>query len=152
MSLPQPWVDKLFAKLTLTYGEAFMRQYGGVPMEDVKANWSHELSGFQQMPDAIAYGLQNLPADRPPNVLQFRDACRRAPSKQLALEHSHQHADPEVIAQVRAVFAGWKGERDPKAWATKLQQRHARGERLTAHQVRCYREALGVDQPQEGFA
>jgi hypothetical protein len=145
MSLPLHWVDRIFSKLTVRYGAAFMRTYEGLPLDEVKADWAEELDGFDG--ESIAYGLRFLPSDRPPNVLQFRDQCRRAPSKQLAIGHDHAPASPEVVAQVRAVFANWRGDPDPKAWATKLQARHQRGERLTPFQVGAYREALDVSRP-----
>ena len=80
MSLPITWIDRIFAKLTITYGREFVARWDncGVPIMDVKTEWGHELSGFRDHPDAIAYALCNLP-DRPPTVLQFREICRKAP-------------------------------------------------------------------------
>lgn len=79
MSLPDPWVEKIFTKLSLVYGRAFLSQYEGMDLLAVKADWAHELAGFEQLPEAIAYGLKTLPADRPINVLQFRALCRKVP-------------------------------------------------------------------------
>lgn len=79
MSLPDPWVEKIFTKLSLVYGRAFLSQYEGMDLLAVKADWAHELAGFENMPEAIAYALKHLPMDRPPNVLQFRALCRKVP-------------------------------------------------------------------------
>lgn len=79
MSLPIAWIDDLFSKLALTYGRDFVAQYEGLDLSLVKANWAHELAGFEGHPQALATALQNLPSDRPPNVLQFRALCRRMP-------------------------------------------------------------------------
>jgi hypothetical protein len=132
-SLPAPWVDRIFAKLAVRYGEAFMRQYGGLDIAAVKADWAEELDGFDG--EAIGYGLRFLPSERPPNVLQFRDQCRRAPARSSSRwGYDHTPADPAVAAQVRQAssrtsVAAQRGppERGPFA----LQERHQRGERLS---------------------
>lgn len=112
MSLPAAWVDRIFEKLTLVYGREFLNKWDGVPIAEVKADWAHELAGFVDKPNAIAYALQTLPTDRSPNVLQFRDLCRRAPGPTpLALEEPK--ADPKIVAEqmakVREMIAGFKG-------------------------------------------
>lgn len=75
MSLPESWVDRIFDKLTLVYGHQFLSRWDGLPLESVKADWARELSRFQQNPGALAYGLENLPATKPPTVLEFRAIC-----------------------------------------------------------------------------
>lgn len=83
MSLPDPWVEKIFTKLSLVYGRAFLSQYEGMDLLAVKADWAHELAGFEKLPDALAYALKHLPIDRPPNVLQFRALCRKVPTPEF---------------------------------------------------------------------
>ncbi len=95
MSLPENWTNKIFQKLILAYGRDFTGRYEGVPLEEVKADWAHELSGYQQSPNSIAYALCNLP-DKPPNVFQFRAICRAAPSEAVpALEYDYGPTTPE---------------------------------------------------------
>jgi hypothetical protein len=48
-------------------------------LDEVKANWANELGRFKDRPEAIAYALENLPAEQPPTVLQFRALCAAAP-------------------------------------------------------------------------
>ena len=84
--LPTRWADELFGRLSLRYGAAFLAQYRDLDLDAVKADWADVLDGFERFPEAIKHALTVLPADRPPNALQFRDACRRAPRPaQLAL-------------------------------------------------------------------
>ncbi len=73
MPLPNGWVDTLFARLSLRYGVAFLRQYGDADPAAVKADWAAALDGLSG--DAIKGGLERLPADKPPNALQFRRLC-----------------------------------------------------------------------------
>lgn len=143
MSLPANWVDRIFSKLTLTYGAAFMRTYEGLPLDEVKANWADELSGFQQCPSAIGYGLEHLPTGKPPNVLEFREICRREPARTLALPAPKaKPIDPAILRATRAAFKG-AGDPDPKGWAKRLQAREMAGEKLTAAQRSMWRAAIG---------
>jgi len=104
--LPVAWVDRIFAKLTLTYGRAFLSQYEGIDMHMVKVDWATELAGFQNNPSAIKHGLENLPKDRPPNVLQFRAICRTTPPP-IFKSLPSPTADPE---KVRALIAELKSK------------------------------------------
>lgn len=144
MALPDSWADKLFRKLSATYGQAFLRQYDGVPMDDVKANWAHELGCFEANPTAIARGLELLPADRAPTVLQFRELCKTyAQSEALALPAPTEPADPAVIAAARKALKPITNT-GSKEWANVLKKRHELGDRLTRFQIQCYRTALGI--------
>lgn len=148
MSLPEHWIEKLFRKLSATYGQGFLRQYDGVPIEDVKANWADELAIFQQAPDAIRYGLEHLPPSKAPTVLEFRDLCRRPAHVNPVPALPAPPADPAVAKKVRDVFAKPQSE-SPKAWAHKLRGREKAGEKLTQFQRQAWREALRYDFDEE---
>lgn len=81
MSFPAAWVDRIFEKLTMVYGHQFLGRWSGLDLEAVKADWGRELARFQQNPAALAYALDNLPANEPPNVLEFRALCNRRPDE-----------------------------------------------------------------------
>ena len=68
MSLPAAWTDKIFKKMTLAYGRDFLARWEGIDLNDVKSDWSHELAGFADHPEAIAYALANLPPMLPLRV------------------------------------------------------------------------------------
>ncbi len=107
LPLPESWVDRIFAKLTLAYGRAFLSQYEGIDMKMVKTDWAHELAGFVDKPDSIKFGLENLPNDRPPNVLQFRAICRRAPApvfKALPAPKGDPEKVRQLIAELKSKF------------------------------------------------
>lgn len=148
MSLPLPWVDKIFLKLTLVYGRDFIGRWEGLEIADVKTDWGHEMSGYDQAPEAIAHALANLPAGKPPTVLEFRELARRAPRKDLALLPAPP-ADPERIAaelararELTGVNRMAVGGYDHKAWARRLIGRHEAGEKLKPYTLRCAQEAL----------
>jgi hypothetical protein len=92
--LPAVWVDKLFARLQGVYGRDFTYQFSSVDstgfdvgLANARQVWAEELGGFSEHPEAIAYALENLP-ERIPNVIVFREICRKAPRKAcIALEH-----------------------------------------------------------------
>ena len=58
MSLPIEWVEKIFAKLSVTYGRAFISQYEGIDPQAIKEDWAHELSAYHAKPEAIKFALQ----------------------------------------------------------------------------------------------
>ena len=141
MSLPTPWVEKIFHKLTLTYGRDFVSKWEGLDMEEVKADWAHELRGLQQNPASIAYGLEHCIAGKPPTVHEFKAACVRRIETNLALPGPV--ADPAFVASVIAKIAKPSGH-DMKAWARILKTRHDAGEKLSRYQIHCYQTALGA--------
>lgn len=77
--LPADWVDAIFARLQVRYGAAWTRQWEGVDINAVKTDWSSELAGYANRPEAIAHALNGLPVDRPPTAGQFLALCRTAP-------------------------------------------------------------------------
>lgn len=111
MTLPIAWVDRIFEKLTLIYGRDFVSRWDscGVPIEEVKADWARELAGFVNHPEAIAYALSNMPADRAPTVLQFRDICRKAPPKPVPrLTQATTPMPPEVRQKLNDLISQMK--------------------------------------------
>lgn len=147
MSLPIEWVEKIFRKLTLAYGRDFLARWEGITLADVKTDWMHELAGYENAPEAIAFALQNLPASRPPTVFEFREMCRKAPRKAEAqIEYK---PDPARLAEeLKKLNQSRKAPRqnvDCKAWAKALKARHEAGENLGQYQIFCYRKALKMD-------
>lgn len=147
MSLPAAWADKIFTKLTLAYGRDFLSRWEGLEISDVKTDWSHELSGFDAHPEAIAYALANLPP-KPPSVIEFRALARRAPTPEAPRLEAPK-ADPvkvaaEIAKQVdlKAAFAP---KHDPKEWAKRIVARYESGERIRPITLRFAREALGME-------
>ena len=146
MSLPLPWVERIFEKLTLVYGQAFLRRWADIDLNRVKSDWSHELSGFDRAPQAIAFALANLP-EAPPTVVQFKAIARQAPAPEVPLLPEAK-ADParlaaelaklgDLRATVTAQSAG-----DMKAWAHKILAERAAGIRKTPTVLQMARNAL----------
>lgn len=145
MGLPLPWVDKIFAKLTLTYGRDFIGRWEGIELADVKTDWAHELGGYESNPDAIAFALRNLPAGKPPTVLEFKAICLKSPRNDLALPAPQ--ADYKVVAKELAKMLPMKNKVistavDPKAWAKSILSRVNAGQKLNPTTVRFAKEAL----------
>lgn len=135
MSLPTPWVDRIFDKLTLTYGQSFLRRWADIDLNAVKSDWAHELAGFAQHPRAIAYALENLPTERPPTVLEFRAMARRCPADESKRIEAPR-ADPERLRAELEKLAPTigqmaKGGRPNAAWAHRILARAENGGRVT---------------------
>jgi len=147
MSLPSAWTNKIFTKLTLAYGRDFIGRWEGIDLNDVKSDWSHELSGFEEHPEAIAYALENLP-QKPPSVIEFRAIARRAPRVDAPRLEAPK-ADPAKVAAEIAKQTGLREalvpKHNPKEWAERIVQRAAVGERIRPISLRFAREALGLE-------
>lgn len=110
MSLPSNWVEPIFTKLTLIYGQQFLRRWQDLDLDAVKADWAHELDGLDKSPQRIAYALQNLPIDKPPTVLEFRSIAWKMPTETnnaLLEMKAHRGAAPslETLAKIAAIRA-----------------------------------------------
>jgi len=148
MSLPIAWVDKIFHKLTLLYGRDFIGRWEGLELADVKTDWGHELSGFENWPEAIAHALATLPSGKPPTVMEFRELARKAPRKEL-VALPVPAANPErIAAELKKLTAiTGKGMTSPnridhKAWARNLIAREKAGEVLNMTVARMAHQAL----------
>lgn len=133
MSLPMSWIDRIFDKLTLTYGQAFLRRWADIDINAVKSDWGYELAGFAQQPRAIAFALENLPAERPPTVLEFRAMARRAPAEDVP-RLPEPKADPARVAAELAKLAPIRQHIEVKSrteWAHRIIAKQAAGVPVT---------------------
>ena len=89
-------IDRLFKRLSATYGAEWDRALGAAPEIDAKSVWAHELEQFKNNLHRVAWALENLP-ERCPNVIQFKNLCRAAPApEEIALPAPK--ADPARVA------------------------------------------------------
>ena len=149
MSMPLQAVDRLFSRLTMTYGPSFTRIFDGLDLNEVKSLWAHELAYYsthERMAD-IAWALENLP-ERAPNVIEFKNLCKSAPKKEEP-RLPEPKANPERLkAELAKLMAPAKQAAsqsqyaDPKAWAHRIIARHEAGEKLAAVTLRFAKEAL----------
>lgn len=144
--LPEPWVERLFAKLTLAYGRDFLGRWEGVDLADVRSDWAHELAGLHAHPEAIAYALSNLPP-KAPTVMEFLAVARRAPPPPMPRLPAPV-ADPERVQAELARMGSARGpvSVDRLAWARRIVQRDKAGERINYLPLRMARQALGLEE------
>jgi hypothetical protein len=142
--MTQP-IDRLFERLSMTYGIAWDNSIGTAPLNEIKSFWLHELSGFMQSKEAmqaISWALNHLP-ERPPNLVQFKNLCLQAP----AVERPQLPAPPADPARVSKELAKLTNLRDcqrvdPKDWARKILGDYAAGAKKTITVVEMARNAL----------
>jgi len=146
MSLPSPWVDRIFEKLLLTYGRNFLDRWTGLDIESVKADWAFELDGFDKLPQSIKFALENLNPDRPPSVREFRALAYRCP-KEDTLRVEPPPANPEKIAAALLKMAPARTTPAPdmKDWARRLVARHKSGDYVSPYALKQANAALGTD-------
>lgn len=141
--LPPEAVDRLFRRLVATYGRRFWAQWEGVEPADVKAVWARELGGYVDRDDVFTWAFENMP-EQPPNAIEFRNLCRRAPAP-VTPQIEAPRADPqkvaEAIADARAILEAKAEHRT--AWADRILERHRAGEKLSPGVVAAARAAVG---------
>lgn len=147
MALPLLWVDRIFDKLTLTYGQAFLARWRDIDINAVKSDWMHELAWLEKNPGAIAFALSNLP-DRPPSVVEFKNLCRGAPQPD-APKLELPKADPERLKAEIAKLAPLREVRaaetvDHKAWAKAILRDVQGGIRRNPTVVLFAKQAMGL--------
>ncbi len=148
MTLTVKAIERLFERLQHTYGAAWDRSLGNVPVEKlprVKELWADELGGFANNLQALAWALENLP-ETPPNVIQFRNLARRAPAPEV-LRLPEPKADPEKVAKELAKLEPIRQAAKDRAanrcdWARQILGRYEAGERVLPYTLNCAREAL----------
>jgi hypothetical protein len=143
--MTQP-IDRLFERLSLTYGNAWDNSIGTAPLNEIKSFWMNQLSGFMQSKEsmmAISWALNHLP-ERPPNLVQFKNLCYQAPAVERPQLPSPP-ADPERVKQELAKLAGMNTPKsDPKDWARKILGDYAAGVKKSPTVVQMARDALNV--------
>jgi len=143
--MTQP-IDRLFERLSMTYGIAWDNSIGTAPLNEIKSFWMNQLSGFMQSKEsmmAISWALNHLP-ERPPNLVQFKNLCYQAPAVERPQLPSPP-ADPERVKQELAKLAGMnKPKSDPKDWARKILGDYAAGVKKSPTVLKMARDALKV--------
>jgi hypothetical protein len=145
MSLPLKAIDRLFERLAATYGAQWTRLWADVPVTDVKTAWAHELAGYASNLQALAWALENLP-ERCPNVIEFRNLCRRSPAPEVP-RLPEAKADPERVQRELARLGDVRKQVlssavDHKAWAKALIARDAAGEKVRPYSLKLAQAAM----------
>jgi len=147
MTLPIAAVERLFDRLSMTYGTEFKNKWTGMPLNEIKTHWAYELSQFAGNLNAIGWALQNLP-DRCPNLIEFKSLCKQAPRPTtIALDApkvSVEVVDTEISKIIASLVKTPESTGDHKRWARRLKERAEKGEKLSPYQINCYKVALNL--------
>lgn len=147
MTLPIAAVERLFDRLSMTYGTEFKNKWTGMPLNEIKTHWAYELSQFASNLNAIGWALQNLP-DRCPNLIEFKSLCKQAPRPTtIALDAPKvpiEVVDTEISKIIASLVKTPESTGDHKRWARRLKERHEKGEKLSPYQINCYKVALNL--------
>ncbi len=140
-------IEAIFTKLAVRYGAAWLRQWDGVDMDLVKADWADELAGFKENLEPLRYALRHLP-DRCPNVGEFRALANRCPPPELPRLAAPAASDAVVAEQVAKQLELKKAlapRADMKSWARSILSQAEAGDRVRPIRLRFAREALGLE-------
>lgn len=113
-SVPLPsqrWIERLFARLAVRYGVAWTRMWAGIDPEAVKADWASVLGAlYDRNPQALSYGLDHLPDDKPPSATAFLRLCLPAPDATPRLDAPFSKPAPGLSAGVHQRISDSKSD------------------------------------------
>ena len=158
--LPGTWVHRIWSAMRANYGAEFDRRWQcphgmdeEAHVENLRETWQRELRNFRNFPEAISYGLENLPP-RPPSLPEFRAMCLQAPARaqpaQAPLLPPVERDRPRLAAEL-ARAADALRKRKPTACLEEMEARVARGETLSPGQRRWLRAAQENRPPGAGM-
>jgi hypothetical protein len=130
--LPLEVIDRVWARLALVYGAAWLRMWDGLDLDKVKVDWRRRLSWVQSS-KPIAFALDNLPTDWPPNALQFSSLCRSMPSPAVAALLPPSMPPEQVREKLASLMAvrGRIGAQSPDEWRAGMVRRLEAGEPMS---------------------
>lgn len=106
-ALPSAWIDRIFERLALAYGNKFADMWRDQSLPAVKAMWSRELA--QLTADELRVGLESLRGacpTWPPTLFEFYDLCRPRPAA-LAPEVAFHEAVRGVEERRNGAMGQW---------------------------------------------
>ena len=153
------WIDRVFQKLTLIYGDTFTRNWNGIDAESVRETWADILAGFAA--EDIGAAIKSCYSNpKPPNAPEFAALCRqhmnaRSTHVEQSLTADERKAAAKIADKVATEFKA-KDEAKGymfngvlitpyKQWAVDLMRREAAGESLPFISTTAWREVLQFD-------
>ncbi len=145
-ALPDAWIDRLFARFHAMYGKAWLDNWAGIALDDVKAIWAQDLARFDA--DTLRKALDHCKAHNrfPPSCPEFVGLClamRPTPHTYHAISVRYAERDPRVTAAI----AEWlRPDRkfDPKGWAREILAGESNGTYHDLRGIHCAKVALGL--------
>ena len=147
--LPSAWIDRLFERFALMYGNQWLAKWQGLDLAAVKSAWSEDLAfaSADQIRRALDHCRANNP--HPPSSPEFVGLCRAfAPAmdtRRALPNYATEEMPPEVRAAIARVLEPGK-KRDPKDWAREVLYLHEQGLYPHIIGVTNARRALGLEE------
>jgi hypothetical protein len=143
-ALERKVVQALFSRFAVRYGKLWTSRLNDDNIDLITRDWAIGLAGFSF--DAIKWGLENLPDDRPPLLGEFKAVCARVPTAPPPPRIAAPPADPQRVAAELRRMADMQAamkNRDRLQWAYDLAKRDRDGDQtLTPVQRLSYQAAL----------
>ena len=137
-------ISLLFARLATRYGSSWFSRFEGIPLDELRLDWARELVPCR--PHQIAFALEHLPPQFPPDAGQFLAIARQAPEPQVPLiVEDRPPPNVERAAAIKKRLRAILAKPRPNARAALL-ERQAAGEQLDYYQ-RHYLESAQVETP-----
>ena len=108
-SLPRNWIDALFNKFSLFYGESFINKYRHVNEEELKNEWGEALWKFDSTTLKAALEHCRTEQKHPPSLpefIQMCKACRSVAESHPLLTHKFEKSEraSQFIADMKKLL------------------------------------------------
>jgi len=142
LTLRQPVIDRLFQRLNLIYGRAWLDMWKDIDVVEAKGQWAETLGKYSLETIKQALDFCAASVKYPPNLPEFVMICDNyhRPEQPLKLERKFSELEMEINrGRVANMIAGLVDKRDYRGWAKKIM---ANPKAFPENSVRLAREAL----------
>ena len=89
--LPRNWVEAIYKKFSIYWGDQFASKWKGLPMDDLLDAWAEELAGYE--PDELRRGLDKCREKTfPVSLPEFMQLCRPSVSPSEAFYEAQKQS------------------------------------------------------------
>jgi hypothetical protein len=146
-ALPSAWIDRLFQRFALMYGNQWLAKWQGFDIAEVKGAWAADLAfaSAEQIRRALDHCKGHNP--HPPSCPEFVGLCKQfAPPRSTlqALPNRVKEDIPARVAEEIARFMNRGEKRDPKDWAREILARQEAGTYPSFMGAEMAKRALGL--------
>jgi len=112
MSLPIEVINKVFLRLSNTYGSSWDSMWALNDIHEVKELWAEQLYHFDGRWECFKWAFENLP-ERPPNLIQFKKLLMECPKLRPEVQAylpppAGVPPPPEIKEQIDALIKQFK--------------------------------------------
>lgn len=145
-------IDRLFLKMSMSYGRHWLEMWMNLPISEVKAEWSEKLKENGITLSIAIKTIDHLIDDGktfPPTLPEFLQHCKGLKPKVYNQALPHKYSEEELahkrekLAEATSVLT--KSNNANKAWAKRILANVENGIHYPDISIRFAKEAMGIN-------